>query len=642
MTCLHWLPSHPDLAGAISAARKIDDPAERLATAVGLTGYRRDFVATERLDRIAASCSNVVGDKCSASLALMPLRVAVLASHTVDHLAPAIRVAGLYRRLAIDLYIGPYGLYRQSLLGDDAALAAFSPQVILLALDSHDLSFDLPLDASAEDVTSAIDASVEQLRRLWRRAKEKFGAQVIQQTLLAAVPSLFGSFEALVPAAPNAMVEQLNTAMRAAARQDGVLLLDLSWHAAREEAATQIVDPVRWHHAKQLVRPAFAPIYGDLVARIAAALVGLSRKCLVLDLDNTLWGGVIGDDGIEGIRLGQGSAEGEAFLAFQHYVAQLGRRGVILAICSKNDPAVAEAAFKDHPEMVLLHDEMADFVANWNDKATNIRSIARRLEIGLDSMVFVDDNPAERDIIRRELPMVAVPELPDDVAHYPARLSQAGYFEAAAFTRDDTIRGHSYALNAARRADLERATDLESYLRSLSMTLTAARISSIDLTRATQLINKTNQYNLTTRRYTEADIERLVNTPGVVSLCLRLRDRFGDNGLISVILARRDSEWPQQDLLIDTWLMSCRVLGRQVEAAALEVLSAEALRVGADSLVGEYRQTPRNGMVADHYPKLGFTPCAAPNGCHGEASFWKYDIATAPRRAHFIRLECRP
>jgi FkbH-like protein len=640
MEQLEWLPAHPDLAGAISAARKRGDPVERLATGIRLAGYRRDFVATERLGRVVSVGLNCLDEAQIASLGLRPLRLALLSSHTVDHLAAAIRVAGLHRRLAIDLYIGLYGQYRQLLLADDPALTSFAPQVVLLALDAIDLAIDLPLDASETDVAMAIDGQVEHLRRLWRCAKERFGAQVIQQTIVPMEPSLFGSYEALVPASPGSLIERLNTAIRTAAKQDSVLLVDLAWHAAHEGIMAQLPDPVRWHHAKQLVSPALAPFYGDLVARVAAAIVGLSRKCLVLDLDNTLWGGVVGDEGVEGIRLGPGSAEGEAFLAFQRYLAQLGRRGVILTICSKNDPAIAEAAFKDHPEMALRRNELAAFVANWDDKASNIRAIARMLEIATDSMVFIDDNPAERDIIRRELFEIAVPELPEDVAHYPRWLSRTGYFEPASFTHDDTTRGRSYALNAARRAELERATDLNGYLKSLEMTMTAAPISPKDLPRTVQLINKTNQFNLTTRRYTEAEVQRLIQTPGAVALCLRLRDRFGDNGLISVIFARPDAAWPKDVLLIETWLMSCRVLGRQVEPAALEVLASEAQRQGAKGLIGEYRSTPRNGLVADHYAKLGFRPCAAP-GSTSESSYWRYDIGNGPRPVHFIQVESR-
>jgi FkbH-like protein len=640
MEQLDWLPSHPDLPGALSAARKCGDPVEQLAIAMRLAGHRRDFLATERLDRLASAGRECLDETQATSLGLRRLRLAILASHTVDHLAPAIRVAGLQRRLAIELHIGVYGQYRQLLLGSDPALAAFAPQVVLLALDAADLAFDLPLEASEADVAAAVDERVEQLRTLWRCAKDRLGSQVIQQTVTPMAPCLFGSYEALVSASPGSLTDRLNTAIRAAAKADGVLLLDLASHAACSGFIAQLPDPVRWHHAKQLVSPVLSPFYGDLVARVAAAIAGLSRKCLVLDLDNTLWGGVVGDDGVDGIRLGQGSAEGEAHLALQRYVAQLGRRGIILTVCSKNDPAIAEAAFKEHPEMVLRHDQMAAFVANWEDKASNIRAIARMLEIGTDSMVFVDDNPAEREIIRRELPEVAVPELPEDVAHYPGRLARAGYFEAVSFTPDDTVRGRNYALNAARRAELERATDIDGYLKSLDMTMTAAQISPTDLARTTQLINKTNQFNLTTRRYTEAEVERLIKTPGAVSLCLRLRDRFGDNGLISVILARPDGAWPEDVMLIETWLMSCRVLGRQVEPAALEVLATEAQRRGAKSLVGEYRPTPKNGLVADHYSKLGFTPCPPPCDA-AQSSFWRYDIESGPRPAHHIQVENR-
>ncbi|CAN5502592.1 HAD-IIIC family phosphatase [soil metagenome] len=502
MDSLSWLPSHADLGTAISHARREADPAARLSLAARLAGYRRDFTLTNRLDRMAAEG---LGDPTARAAlpapGLTPLRMALLSSHTMDHLLPAIRVAGLHRRLALSVYLAPYGMYRQALLGDNAELAAFAPQVIVLALDARDAPLQLPLQAPESEVAAAVEARIDELRQLWRQARERYAAQVVQQTLVPADPPLFGSFEALVPAAPHAVIERLNAGIRAAARQDGVLLLDLAWQAARGSHGQGLADPVRWHQAKQLVSPTLAPLYGDLLARVAAAIAGLSRKCLVLDLDNTLWGGVIGDDGIDGIRLGQGSPTGEAFLAFQQYAVMLARRGIILAVCSKNDAAVAEAAFA-HPEMALQRTDIAAFVANWDDKAGNLRRIAGMLDIGLDSLVFVDDNPAERDIVRRELPEVAVPELPEDVAEYPARLAAAGYFEAVSFTSDDAARGRSYALNAERKQALTQATDIGGYLHSLEMTLTAAPVGPAELPRVTQLVNKTNQFNLTTRRYT--------------------------------------------------------------------------------------------------------------------------------------------
>ena len=520
---------------------------------------------------------------------------------------------------------------------DDAELASFAPQLIVLALDARDAPLQLPLEASQQDVDAAVAKRVDELRLLWRRARERYAVQVVQQTIVPADPPIFGSFEALVPASPYALIERLNAAIRAAAREDGVLLMDLAWEAARGSYGDGLAEPVRWHQAKQLVSPNLAPLYGDQLARIAAASAGLSRKCLVLDLDNTLWGGVVGDDGVEAIHLGQGSPSGEAFLAFQRYAAQLARRGIILAVCSKNDLSVAEAAF-NHPEMALKRSDIAAFVANWEDKAGNLRRIASMLDIGLDSLVFVDDNPAERDIVRRELPEVAVPELPDDVADYPARVAAAGYFEAVSFTSDDATRGRNYALNAERKAAMSQATDMEGYLRGLEMVLTATPIGAAELARSTQLINKTNQFNLTTRRYSEAEVERIASNPAAVALAIRLADKFGDNGLISVVLARPDASVASDELLIDSWLMSCRVLGRQVEDAVLDVLAAAATAAGYRALIGEYRPTERNGMVAEHFPRLGFVQHPALSDSEPDATFWRYELNAPRTPRHFIEV----
>ena len=641
MEQLAWLPVHSDFASALKAARLETEPEQRMSRLIELAGSRRDLVATVKLDKTLLACLRELGSSGLTKLQLSQPSLAILASHSVDHLVPAIRIAGLGRRIAPSIHVGPYGLYRQALTGPDPELANFKPQFLLLALDAHEVQSEIPVDAAKAEVAVAIDRRIDDLRQLWRAARERYGAHVIQQTFVSRAPPLFGSYEGLIPGSPSAVIECLNNAIRSAALEEGVLLLDLAWLCQRS-GADDVGDPVRWHQAKQLVSPHFAPQYGDWVARIIAASLGLSRKCLVLDLDNTLWGGVVGDDGVDGIRLGQGDALGEAFLDFQRYIAALGKRGIVLAVCSKNDAAVAEAAFSDHPEMALRRADIASFVANWDDKASNLRRIAHELNLGLDSMVFIDDNPAERHIIRRELPAVAVPELPDDVANYARSLSDAGYFEAAAFTSDDAMRSRAYQANAGRQAALDNATDVEGYLKNLAMTLVASEIRSIDLPRAAQLVNKSNQYNLTTRRYTEAELTRLVADPSVLAMCFRLRDRFGDNGLISVILARADDRWGRAAWLIDTWLMSCRVLGRQVEAAALEVVAKEAASRGAHTLIGEYRPTARNGMVSAHYAKLGFTPADAPAAESGDSHFWRFDIAAASPPQHFITVERVP
>ncbi|MDF3812582.1 MULTISPECIES: HAD-IIIC family phosphatase [Rhodopseudomonas] len=621
---LAWLPRHPDLVAEIRRAKADDAPDRQFAAACRLAGMSRDFVATERIDRLATSALDRLGPGHEADFGLASRRVALLGSHTLGHLAAGIRVAGLARRLALQVFVGSYNSYRQELLNGDPALAHFAPDFIVLALDEHALGLSFPPDIDGADLDAEIDRELDEIRQLWRCIRERYGAQPVQQTLVCGTTlPVFGNYEGLVPGAGVSVVESFNAKLRQAAREDKVLLLDLAWEAARRGFIPDLVHPVRWHQAKQLVSPPFAPFFGDLLARVVAAASGLSRKVLVLDLDNTLWGGVVGDDGVGGLRLGQGCAEGEAYVAFQRYVAMLGGRGVVLAVCSKNDPDLAETAFTTHPDMVLKRDDIAVFVANWDDKATNIRKIARTLDIGLDSLVFVDDNPAEREIVRREIAEVAVPELPEDVAYYPRCLADAGYFEASSFTADDVSRSRSYAARGRRLAEIEEATDLDGYLRGLCMTMSVESVGSNNISRVTQLINKTNQFNLTTRRYSEVQVEKFVATPGNIGLAFRLRDRLDDAGLIAVILAQAEEAGA---LRIDSWLMSCRVLGRRVEAASLEALVQVAGLVGATGLIGEYIPTARNALVAPHYESLGFAPLAAREGQPEGATNWYFKI----------------
>lgn len=590
---MQWLPQRADWPTRIRLAER--EPTLDWPAMVHLAQDRLDFLQVDRLDRLLRKRFSTPPEGLPAA----PLRLAVLGSATLSHLGPSIRIAALRRNAWLTVYEGAYAQYVQPLLAGDPELDAFKPDVVLLALDAQHVAGHLDGSAMAEErwLTS--------LHGCWAAARERFGATVIQQTIMPVLPSLLGSNEHRWAASPAAAIARLNVALRQAADQAGIHLLALDDRVSRDGLRAWH-DPVMWLRSKHEVSPMAAPIYGDLVARLLGALQGRSSKCLVLDLDNTVWGGVIGDDGMDGIVLGQGSALGEAFCALQRYAKGLSRRGIILAVCSKNDEAVALAAFDNHPEMVLRRTDIASFVANWDDKAQNIRRIARELNIGLDSLVFVDDNPFERNLVREHLPEVAVPEIPDDdPAAVPQLLADAGYFESLAITADDRSRTAQYRDNEGRRRLEEEAVDLPSYLRSLQMTLGWRRFDRAGLPRIVQLVNKTNQFNLTTRRVTDQAVLAVLDDPKAFGLQLRLADRFGDNGMIAVVIGRLT---PENDCLIDTWLMSCRVLGRGVEGATLNLVAAEAQRLGADRLVGEYRPTAKNGMVSEHYVKLGFEP----------------------------------
>ena len=474
--------------------------------------------------------------------------------------------------------------------------------MVLLALDAAELSAGLNAGMEQADAEAAFAAVQDRIRECWRLARALCRGPVIHQTALPVQPPVLGQNEHRLPGSRSAFLARLNAALRPMADAQGVDLLALDVQA-QHDGMVAWHDPSLWHRSKQEVSPAAAPMYGDLVLRIVAARLGRSFKCLVLDLDNTLWGGVVGDDGLEGLVIGQGSALGEAYTAFQEYARDLSRRGIILAVCSKNDEANAREPFDKHPEMVLKSGDIACFVANWSDKAANIRAIAEQLNIGIDSLVFVDDNPFERTLVRQELPMVAVPEVGDDPAAYARIVADGGYFEGLGITDEDRQRSGQYQGNVAREALRSSVTDLPAYLRSLEMELVWRRFDAIGLQRTTQLINKTNQFNLTTRRYTEDDVRGVMGDNRSFGLQLRLIDRFGDNGIISIVIGKMD---PEDDLLIDTWLMSCRVLGRQVEPTTLNLVAAQAQRLGARRLVGEYLPTKKNAMVKDHYERLGF------------------------------------
>jgi FkbH-like protein len=596
---MNWLPVAPDFRADLGVALESPDPTDSLERLASLAGYQLGYPETLQLDRALGRLTLEPGSGFTV------IRLAILASSTVNHLSPAIRVAGLRRRLMVDVHIGTYGQYRQDLLDPHSSLHQFAPQVVLFSITARDTIAGMPLTATTAEVDETIARSIQELRLLWQKAREKFNATVIQQTFLDITEPIFGSYDRLVPGAPAQVIRQLNDQLSKAAAQDSVLLLDVA-RASERDGIDAWFEKGNWFHGKLEIAPAAATLYGEMTARIVAAQRGLSKKCLVFDLDNTLWGGVIGDDGLEGLVLGEGSAVGEAHLALQRYAKQLKERGVILAICSKNDPAIAEAAFNDHPEMLLRRSDISAFVANWNDKAENLKDIATRLNIGLDSLVFVDDNPVERARIRQSLPMVAVPELPTDVAHYARCLADAGYFEAVAFTSEDRQRTEQYAANAERQSLFELSGNLDDFLGNLQMSVVFGPFAGADLGRVTQLFNKTNQFNTTAKRYSAEEVAHFAAEEQTVTLQFRLLDKYGDNGLVSAMVLRPDPK--QLEIFeIDNWVMSCRVFGRQLEFEAMNIAVEHARRRGCKALRANYTPTPKNGVISELYSSLGFS-----------------------------------
>lgn len=592
---LPWLPSPPEDFSARCRALDADtvDAGDVIAV---LAAHRLSPQQSLLLARAIARCRG-------GSLApLSDFRLGILASATFDLIADCIPAAAARHGVAVEIVSAPYDQVMQQALDPESAINRAGLDAVLVAVDHRWLKLDRT--EFAGDASARVTDALQRLRDVVD-ALRRHGALAILQTIPVPPQSLFGSYDRRWAGSVRAMVEAFNRDLIVMAGETASTVLDVG--ALAERIGTDLwFDPVHWVAYKLPFAAECFPIYADILGRLLGAIRGKARKCLVLDLDNTLWGGAIGDDGLEGISLGQGNALGESFLSVQQCALELRARGIVLAVCSKNDDAVARGPFRAHAEMLLKESHIAVFQANWQDKPSNLEAIAKALNIGLDALVMLDDNPAERAQIRAALPMVAVPELPSDPSWFAWTLTAAGYFEAVAHSAEDAARADSYASDA-QRAEVRASTrDLGDYLASLEMTIACTPFDAQNRKRIAQLINKTNQFNLTTKRYTESDVAAMEGDESVLTLQVRLADKFGDLGMIGVVIGRAAAEPGTWE--IDTWLMSCRVLGRRVEEAMLAAFVAAARARGATRLNGLYRPTAKNAMVAGHYEKLGFTP----------------------------------
>lgn len=595
---LTWLPAAPAdfRARCRAAALGTTAPGQVLAS---LARYGHDV---NGLSHLAKAVKRLRAQE--ADLApLLPFRLGLLGNATTDFLLPALVASGLRHGLAIEVQSADYGQVLQSALDSGSPIHGCDAVVLAIDVRGLPLSLDAAGDHAAAD--AMVDAALAYVEAVRFGIHANGSATCLVQTVARLPETLLGNADRAVAGTWLHLAQQFNSRLAEALSGEqarGDVLVDVAAMAETIGLASWH-DPTQWNVAKLPFALEYVPWYADQVCRVLAAVRGKSRKVLALDLDNTLWSGVIGDDGLEGIIVGQGNATGEAHADLQSYALALRSRGIVLAVSSKNDDAVARLPFQQHPDMLLREEHIAVFQANWADKATNLSGIAAELSLGIDALAFVDDNPFERNFVRESVPEVAVPELPEDAALYTRTLAAAGYFEALSLSAEDRRRAGFYQDNARRATLQKQVGNLDEYLASLEMEIVFGRFDSVTRGRVTQLINKSNQFNLTTRRYTEAEVAAVEEDPTARGMYVRLKDKFGDNGIISVLICRRsDADWE-----IDTWLMSCRVLGRRVEQAVLRQLLQAAREGGAERLIGCYRPTDRNDMVRDHYGKLGFT-----------------------------------
>ena len=593
---LKWLPAAPkNFSERLKGLENSPGPLGREIQSLAQHGLNLN-----QLTKLAKALARAKADGKSLD-PLVPFRLAILSNSTVDLLVPALVASAVRRGIALEVIQPSYDQVAQEALTPDSKVNSSKPDAVLFAIDYRAIPLKLSLGDS-EASAAAVQGAIGYLQALRDGIKTNSSAVCIFQTFAPPVETLFGSLDRVLPGSIRNLIDEINRELVEFVLSSGDVVLDTAGLAETVGLANWH-DTKLWNMAKFSFSDELIPLYADHVARVVAALRGKSGKVLVLDLDNTVWGGVIGDDGLEGIKIAQGDATGEAHLAVQRMALDLRQRGIVLAVSSKNTDEIARAPFEQHPEMLLKLEHIAVFQANWNDKATNIQAIAEELSLGLDSFVFLDDNPAERGLVRELLPQVAVPELPEDPSGYARTLAAGGYFESVAFATEDLKRAGFYQDNAKRASLQKQVGGVDAYLASLDMTIHFQPFDAKGRARIVQLINKSNQYNLTTRRYTEPEILDAELDPEVFTLQVRLTDIFGDNGMISVVICRpaANETWE-----IDTWLMSCRVLGRKVEHMVLRKILEEARAAGVRKLIGSYKPTERNKLVVEHYAKLGF------------------------------------
>jgi FkbH-like protein len=562
---------------------------------------------------------------------LIPTRIAILAGSTTSEVRNMLELFLLVQGIQPTFYESDYNRYSEEVLFENPALYAFKPDIVFIHTTWQNVSQWPELMEGINETDARAQWEMTRFESVWEKVHADLGAMIIQNNFDLPRLRPLGNLEAAATFGRVNFLLKLNAEIANYARNHSRFLINDIHYLSAQVGLTAWFDHNYWYSFHTALSPKATIALAQNVAAIVKSIYGKSKKCLVLDLDNTLWGGVIGDDGVQNLILGRDHPVGEAFVNFQQYLKELRRRGVILAVCSKNDLDNAQEGFA-HPDSVLKLTDFSAFKANWEPKPENIRKIAEELNIGLDSIVFVDDNPAERALVADQLPEVAVPEVGSDVSLFAEALERERYFETHKLVQDDLNRSAYYDSNAKRSVFEGGFRDYSEFLTSLEMVAQIGAFVPVYLERITQLINKTNQFNLTNRRYTSAEVEAIARDSSYIALYGRLADKFGDNGLVSVLIGQIFHDTVEVDL----WLMSCRVLKREMELAMFDALVEQCQARDVRKIVGVFIPSKKNGMVAEHYASLGFSRL---DGSPNKRRVWEYRVPQAykTKAAHIRR-----
>lgn len=536
------------------------------------------------------------------NLSSMPVRrLAILGDSATQFLAKSVKACGCENKINFEIFEADFDQLDHQILDAESELYHSGPEFIVLYLSAERL-WERFAGTKLKAKASFASKILSEVQNWWSTIAMRSAAKIIHLNFLEINDAIFGHFAAKTTVSFPYQVKKLNfELMNAVQQQKHVFIADVAG-LSNQLGYVNTHDPRLYAVAKVAFALDFLPAVAKSIVDIISAISGNVKKCLILDLDNTIWGGVIGDDGMENIQIGE-LGMGHAYDAFQKWAKELRRRGVILAVCSKNEEAIAKQPFQEHPDMTLRLDDIAVFAANWDNKVDNIKYIQKTLNIGFDSMVFLDDNPFERNLVRQFLPGVTVPELPEDPTLYVSHLCSLNLFETASFSEEDLQRTRQYHEEMTRASFQQAFTSIDEYLSSLEMVSSVKAFDDFSVPRVAQLTQRSNQFNLRTVRYTEAEIDRIRKSDKFITLSFHLRDKFGDYGLIGLLILKNLAN---TRAFIDTWIMSCRVLKRGMEEFIVNQVAKKARQSGVERLIGEYLPTAKNRMVKDLYSQMGF------------------------------------
>ncbi len=557
-------------------------------------------------------------------------KIAVFGGSTTHDIIVYLELFLLDQGIEPEFYESEYAQYWQDAMFPSKELLNFKPDIVYIHTTSRNIVNYPSVSESREQVGEKLQREYSKFERMWEKITETYHCPIIQNNFEMPFYRLMGNRDCSDYRGRSNFVSRLNQLFyEYAEKNEGFYINDINFISA-SYGLKQWSDPSYWNMYKYAMCTEAIPEFSFNLCNIIKSVFGRNKKALALDLDNTLWGGVVGDDGVDGIQIGQETGVSQSYYEFQSYVKELKDIGVILTVCSKNDHENAIAGL-NHPEGAVKPEDFIVIKANWENKDRNIIETANELNIFPDAIVFADDNPAEREIVRAQVQGVAVPKM-DSVENYIINIDRSGYFEVTNFSADDLKRNEMYKANAERAAQQASFADYGEYLLSLDMKAVIDDFIPVYLQRITQLTNKSNQFNVTTKRYTATEMEDVYHSDDYIRLYGKLTDKFGDNGVVSVVIGKIDGEI----LNIDLWIMSCRVLKRDMELAMLDRLVERAAERGIKTIKGYYYPTAKNKMVRELFGGFGFTKIEEDSEGN---TVWGLDIAGYERKNHVITVE---